>query len=223
MSQSVDTPKIHVEVRDLDALYGRLKDELSSLIDEEMGSSGNARERKKLRRLILGRFLDRLFNSIKYSLSIDDISSESWYEREVNIVKEMKKQKRKEDKIEPYDFALNDKVRELYAQVEDKVSEVTAMRRNRPKLAYEQERARLDQNELYIDEKLKDDSDMRDKVIPMIEQTTGDEGSDTNEFQDRYKQMLVEIAQLKGKTSDTVSDLDNMISVVKFLNEHDTV
>ncbi|VEU21301.1 DEKNAAC102605 [Brettanomyces naardenensis] len=245
MSGRPDTyEKIHLQTKGLRSLYQVLNEYLSEKIDEqltEMGlgieqeeesddkgkgkGKGSGRSiRSRVRKLVLDQFLDRLFNAIKYSVELDDSRLDSPDDPDIDIVKELIKGENANQKVEPYDFALNDKLRGVYLQVEDKIEEVTKLRKVKPTEYYNAYKEMLLKNESWIDSKLEENTEFRRKCLMSLEKQSEAEVRDTNEESDftnlkeDYEKYLENIALLKKDIPDTMSQLDNLISVVQFLN-----
>ncbi|QPG72821.1 hypothetical protein FOA43_000123 [Brettanomyces nanus] len=237
MSQVPETyVKIHIQTKELKTLYDLLKRYLSEQIDEqleELGLDGNTKTRskkgktlrEKVRKLVLNQFLDRLFNAIKYSIELDDGLLEVIDDPDTDIVTQLEEvQEDSETKVEPYDFALNDKLRNVYLQVEEKIEEVTKLRKVKPLDYYNAYEKMLLANEEWVDNKVEENKQFRDRCLSSLEKQMDAEAEDTNEeanyavlVQD-YEKFLANIALLKKEIPDTVSQLDNLINVMEFLN-----
>lgn len=226
--------KIHIEAAELKALYSRLKAYLSKVIDEQLSDEQLFKERnipeserrkirRKIRKIILKHFLGKLFNSLKYSLAVDDNVMHSIVDPESDIVDELKRMEDTEEKTEPYDFALNDKLRSMYFEVENMFSVVAKLRKNTPGDVYKNTESRLQKNDNQINEIIAKEKASLDKLTKNETEASDDstvplENETYDDLLDDYETSLSDIASLKKKLPSTLSQLDNLISTVNFLN-----
>ncbi len=226
--------KIHIESAELKALYSRLKTYLSKVIDEQLSDlqfyqqqniSDNEKTkiRRKVKKIILKDFMEKLFNSLKYSIAVDDHVMHSINDPELNIVDELKQMDDSKEKVEPYDFALNDKLRSMYFEVENMFSTVAKLRKNTPDQVYKEVEDRFQANDDWINEVTKKEESHLDELAKENSDANSDEStfleSETyDSLLEEYETALADVASLRKKLPNTLSQLDNLISSVNFLN-----
>lgn len=118
----------------------------------------------------------------------------------------------KEEVVEPFDVELNEKLRNLYAEVDERTLEVTELRRQIPNQA----------SEIYK-QKLKQEQDLLDQALPNEDQSTvNDEpiSLPINRIQTDYEDTLQLIKALSKSVPELYSDLNELQEVIDFLRQH---
>jgi kinetochor protein Mis14/NSL1 len=118
----------------------------------------------------------------------------------------------KEEVVEPFDVELNEKLRNLYAEVDERTLEVTELRRQIPNQA----------SEIYK-QKLKQEQDLLDQALPNEDQSTvNDEpiSLPINRIQTDYEDTLQLIKSLSKSVPELYSDLNELQEVIDFLRQH---
>ncbi|KAA8910383.1 hypothetical protein TRICI_004181 [Trichomonascus ciferrii] len=118
----------------------------------------------------------------------------------------------KEEVVEPFDVELNEKLRHLYAEVDERTLEVTELRRQIPNQA----------SEIYK-QKLKEEQDLLDQALPTEDQSTDNDEAvslPVDRIQTDYEDTLQLIKSLSKSVPELYSDLNELQEVINFLRQH---
>ncbi|ODV83241.1 hypothetical protein CANARDRAFT_214683 [[Candida] arabinofermentans NRRL YB-2248] len=212
--------RLHLQLKELNQLRQSISSALQNKIQTHLDDIeyNNNKDLTKVVESIINEFIDDLFNSIKYSIDLDGISIENL--NKSNIIDILNNPLKLNEKVEPHDFALDDKLRDLYAKVEIKIEQVTKLRKSKPNEVYNIYET------MYI-ENLNDIDKLIDKYIN--NQSNGDdegeadkEDADEANYDDLkldLENMLQDLVELKDSVPETKRQLENMSNVLKFVEK----
>lgn len=208
-----DIGKIHVQRQEVRALYGLLKDQLSHIMDTEtLGTVRDPKVVEKLKKLVLDQFLERLMNSARYSVIVDNGDQHG------DILK-LVEDSGADDKIEPYDFALDDQLRDAYNRLEKEIEQVSQLRKETPQTYYDNYKKMTQNNEKWIDEQLSINTEYRQRAFAAIDtQTTDEDSAQYDRLLKDYETALESISQLKKDLPEAAAQYDNLLAALDFLN-----
>ncbi|ANB15885.1 MIND complex subunit NSL1 [Sugiyamaella lignohabitans] len=205
--------KIHLNSEDIRYIKNQLNHSIKSRIDLDLPDN----EDDSLRNQVLSyiqQFIDESFELAKHSLIVDgkDMSGVPSLEASLTEGKQ---------EIEPFDIELNEKLRQLYAKVDQETLKVTELRRNIAQIATSEYQQRADAETRLVD-----------SILDSVRQTPGDPGTQRGQFalnsseteillrtQEEYKKATSNLVALQEKTPNTVAELSKLAESIRYLQE----
>ncbi|KAK9458027.1 kinetochore protein Mis14 like-domain-containing protein [Dipodascopsis uninucleata] len=160
---------------------------------------------------IVDEFVNNMFESAKYSFIVNGLDGS---DPSLKSLFNGRQDKDNSENYEPFDLDLNEKVRELYAQIDEETVEVTKLRREVPKEVLEKYKAELDNIDKDQRGRLQT-SAAEENALPnqSIEELIPDHDFIKNDF-DSFIKVLRE---MKSEISSTVSKADQAEEALKYL------
>ncbi|KAK7206258.1 kinetochore protein Mis14 like-domain-containing protein [Myxozyma melibiosi] len=162
-------------------------------------------------------FIAKVFDFSKHSIVVNGMEGADPSLDALMKAKEMDKEEA--EAVEPFDLELNEKVRELYAQIDDETVAVTKLRREAPLRAVEHYKKELEAEE--INKKihtLEDDDDSMsidapevdiEKIIPRRDAIEAD-----------FDKFIASLREMKKTVPGTISKVERAEAVIAHLNSY---
>ncbi|KAH3661627.1 hypothetical protein OGAPHI_006476 [Ogataea philodendri] len=211
--------KIHLQLRELRYLYDTLQESAAAKVETHLKQVGSKKQDPALSEsvsLVVRQFVDQVFDSIQFSLDLDDVSPAQLDKYKVSEL--LTNPDLLNEKIEPYDFALNDRLRDLYTRVEEKIGLVAQLRRTQPIQVYEEYQTEIDNNTTLIDTIISESMANRaraQKTSETVPSYEPDESVDT--LKRDFQAILADLADLKHDIPEMRRGVDNLDSVITFV------
>lgn len=186
-------------------IHGRLQERLAQLGDYEDGGEDRDELERLLATNIEGRFLDMLMQELCRACVVDDDDNGNG---RVDADNESA-----DRKIEPYDFALNDRLRTTYQQFEDLVEDTCRLRRDVPPQLSEAVHQRLAADMGLVHELVSGRTAATAVVLATTETSTPPHGDIDLAPLDNVLQALLNV---KTAVAQTVLSADTMARVARF-------
>ncbi|KAG7716420.1 hypothetical protein KL949_003475 [Ogataea haglerorum] len=204
--------KIHLQLRQLRYLYDALHTAVAAKVDTHLAQIRGKDDpalAKSVRRLV-AQFVDGIFDDIQHSLEIDDVAASQLASNRVSSM--LRNPALLNEKIEPYDFALNDRLRDLYTRVEEKVESLSNLRRTQPASVRNEYEALVRENEAVVDAVVAESARNRAAASDAAAAVP-----DMDDLRDDFKSILSDLADLKRDVPEARHGVDNLASVVSFV------
>lgn len=212
--------KLRLQARDVkylqDSLIADAHDKLNLHLPQTEATE-NDPLRQEIESLI-EQFVYNTFENARHSIILDDIP-ETTKNRSVPLRQLISEPK---EEVEPFDFALNEKLRDIYRRVEDETLKVTALRRQVPEQSRLKLQEMLESTKQQVDalesaaaaENLTPDQSMFESVVQDTTEQE-DEIPRIETISQDYQGYLLQLAELKsGLTGKSLNKLDEIIDVV---------
>ncbi|KAG7866734.1 hypothetical protein KL918_002929 [Ogataea parapolymorpha] len=165
---------------------------------------------KSVRRLV-AQFVDGIFDDIQHSLEIDDVAASQLASNTISSM--LANPALLNEKIEPYDFALNDRLRDLYTRVEEKVESLSNLRRTQPASIRDEYEALVRENETVVDAIVAESAQNRAAASDAAAAVP-----DMDDLRHDFKCILNDLADLKHDVPETRHGVDNLANVISFVH-----
>ncbi|GME66869.1 unnamed protein product [[Candida] boidinii] len=238
--------KIHLQLKEVKHLQNSITKNVDSKIkrklengSDELSASGGKKQLTKKQKKnvesevgeILREFIMNLFEMSKNSFDIDGISETRLQKTKLEVL--MTDTNLSNRKIEPFDFALNDKLRDYYFKSETEALRIARLRKQAPVETVKKFHLLLENSRSHVKESIKNqlqESEESLKEIRNIAQEEEEEyTNDTNktdateslkELKEKYEDDLIEISDLKKKVPIVDQKLDNLLTVLNNVLEN---
>ncbi|OUM53503.1 hypothetical protein BVG19_g2793 [[Candida] boidinii] len=238
--------KIHLQLKEVKHLQNSITKNVDSKIKRKLenggdgliASGGKKQLTKKQKKNvesevgeILREFIMNLFEMSKNSFDIDGISETRLQKTKLEVL--MTDTNLSNRKIEPFDFALNDKLRDYYFKSETEALRIARLRKQAPVETVKKFHLLLENSRSHVKESIKNqlqESEESLKEIRNIAQEEEEEyTNDTNkteateslkELKEKYEDDLIEISDLKKKVPIVDQKLDNLLTVLNNVLEN---
>lgn len=206
-SQSSDLhSKLQLVAEDVRFLKQQFKDAAEAKIDVNLDCDKNDPVRKRVDEIVQ-QFISDTFEMSKHAMIID---GEEMGDKDLSVVLE------RDDDVEPFDLALNDRLRQLYAQVDEKTLEVTQLRRTVPFEAIQvYSNNKLDPKSLSINETDENNTNNNDDENEEIQK---ENYTLSNRAQMDYTNALTLLSNLKQKVPDELIELEKLEQTINYLS-----
>ncbi|GMG40784.1 unnamed protein product [Ambrosiozyma monospora] len=218
--------KIHMQLKDLKGVHSTLSTYVERKIIQHLRNY-KIKDKKIIEEVedYLGYYLDDLFNAVKFSCDIDGLPPKKL--RKIDINEYLNDPDKLNERVEPYDFALNDKLKNVHSQVEDVVHEIVNLRKTKPQTYYESYKQKFAANEKQIDDAIENNRQLREQELKQLESDDGDKDEDENFIEEDFgsvKDMLTEVnevlhdlVELKKDIPESKIRLQNLCQTVDFI------
>lgn len=156
-------------------------------------------------RELVEEFIHETFELARHSMVVNGVDMTT----QATLVDSLKK----EEVVEPFDVELNEKLRNVYAEVDERTLEVTELRRQIPSQV----------NEIYR-QKLREEQDLLDQALPNEDQSAenGEEPISLaiGRIQTDYEDTLQLTQSLSKSVPELYSDLNELQEIIDFLRQH---
>ncbi|KAG7853868.1 hypothetical protein KL939_005275 [Ogataea angusta] len=205
--------KIHLQLRELRYLYDALQTAVAAKVDAHLAQIRGKDDpalAKSVRRLV-AQFVDGIFDDIQHSLELDDVAASQLATNTVSSM--LGNPTLLSEKIEPYDFALNDRLRDLYTRVEEKVESLSNLRRTQPASIRDEYEAQVRENEAVVDAIVAESARNRAAAYEAAEAVP-----DMDDLRRDFKSILSDLADLKRDVPEARHGVDNLANVISFVH-----
>ncbi|KAG7899536.1 hypothetical protein KL907_004888 [Ogataea polymorpha] len=160
---------------------------------------------------LVAQFVDGIFDDIQHSLEIDDVAASQLATNTISSM--LANPALLNEKIEPYDFALNDRLRDLYTRVEEKVESLSNLRRTQPANIRDEYEALVRENEAVVDAVVAESAQNRAAASDVAAAVP-----DMDDLRHDFKCILSDLADLKRDVPETRHGVDNLANVISFVH-----
>ncbi|ODV94483.1 hypothetical protein PACTADRAFT_18178 [Pachysolen tannophilus NRRL Y-2460] len=208
--------KIQLQTQDVKYLQRIFLENAHSKLNLHLPITNNSKDdplRNKIENMV-ETFIFETFEMARHSMIIDGIDMSNTASLK-NIIDEPKEQ------IEPFNFELNDKLRKIYAQVEDATLEVTSLRRELPIKAKEEYGKLLTQYDEKINKVIQDlnnhHNDINEEIedIPKIDNIL----PRLNDMKLDYEKSLSILVDLKEEIPKQTSQMEKLNELIQFIEK----
>ncbi|KAG7872520.1 hypothetical protein KL938_005344 [Ogataea parapolymorpha] len=161
---------------------------------------------------LVAQFVDGIFDDIQHSLEIDDVAASQLASNTISSM--LANPALLNEKIEPYDFALNDRLRDLYTRVEEKVESLSNLRRTQPASIRDEYEALVRENETVVDAIVAESAQNRAAASDAAAAAV----PDMDDLRHDFKCILSDLADLKHDVPETRHGVDNLANVISFVH-----
>ncbi|KAK9480565.1 kinetochore protein Mis14 like-domain-containing protein [Lipomyces japonicus] len=219
--QQLHHPPVHQRLQlvseDIQFLQNRILDAAKKKIDSNLPDSQIQDPLKGEVEILVNDFITRIFQTAKHSLVINgvegsDISIE-------NLINGSAEPVQVAEQHESFDLELNEKVRELYAQIDEETVQVTALRRQAPLKAVESYKAELERIEKDLQSALASGDEEQSGVNQDEEQVdTSTTLPRQDELRSHFQELVATLKDMKKSLPSTSSKIDRAEAAVAHLH-----
>lgn len=238
--------KIHIQLKEVKHLQNSITKNVDSKIkrklengSEELATNGKKKQLTKKQKNtiesevneILGDFIMNLFEMSKNSFDIDGVSETRLQKTKLQLL--MTDTNLSDRKTEPFDFALNDKLRDYYFKSETEALRIARLRKKAPLETVKKFNLLLENSRSHVKESIKNQLQESDESLKEIRETSQEEEKeDTNhinraddlellkELKEKYEDDLIDISDLKKRVPMVDQKLDNLLTVLNNVLEN---
>lgn len=193
--------KLQLVSEDVKFLKSQFSESAETKLDLHLPTEDSLKTRV---RELVDEFIHETFELARHSMVVNGVDMST----QDTLVDSLKK----EEVVEPFDVELNEKLRSVYAEVDERTLEVTELRRQIPNQA----------TEIYK-QKLKEEQDILDQALPNEGQSAENDESISlpiNRIQADYEDTLQLIQSLSKSVPELYSDLNELQEVIDFLRQN---
>ncbi|GME72699.1 unnamed protein product [Ambrosiozyma monospora] len=216
--------KIHMQLKDLKGVHSGLSTYVERDIIKKLRKHTIRDERiSEEVQDYLGYFLDDVFNGVKFSCEIDGLPPTKV--RKIDINEYLNDSEKLNERVEPYDFALNDKLKNVHSEFEDAIHEVVNLRKTKPQALYESQKQKFAANLKQIDDLIEQNRQIREQNS----KDDGDKDEDENFIEEDFgsvdamlasaNEILHDLVELKKEIPECKVRLENLCQSVDFVKQ----
>lgn len=214
MNGKNDHEKLKLTKQDLNYLYSQILDRTKSKLDLHLPTANNDDPLKAKVANLLDSFIVDAFEIARKSMIIDgrDMDGAGLHISELFSLKY-------KEKVEPFNFEINAKLRDLLEHVDQETMEVTRLRRELPFSALTSYRNLISS----ADEEVSLIVSLLDEEVDELNQTTDEEEVKFNEtfprvelMNEDYQTALIRMASLKKNIPEQKAELDKLDETLQF-------